>query len=57
VKIEVKGAQSILQVHGAAQPCLIVNGLKLGARRGAVALWVGTGTEAYFTNLQVRSGN
>lgn len=57
VKIEVKGDQARLYVHGAAQPCLIVNGLKLGARRGAVALWVGPGTEAYFTNLQVRSGN
>lgn len=35
VKIEVKGAQAMREVHGAAQPCLIVNGRKSGARRGA----------------------
>jgi len=52
-KIVVRGARAELYVHGAAQPCLIVKDLKLGDVPGAVALWVGPGTEAYFANLKV----
>ena len=52
-KIVVKGRRAELYVHDAAQPCLIVKDLKLGDAAGAVALWVGPGTEAYFTNLKV----
>ena len=52
-KIVVKGARAELYVHDAAQPCLIVKDLKLGDAAGAVALWVGPGTDAYFTNLKV----
>ena len=52
-RIVVKGARAELYVHGATQPCLIVNDLKLGDAAGAIALWVGPGTEAYFTNLKV----
>ena len=52
-KIVVKGTRAELYVHDAAQPCLIVQDLKLGDAAGAVALWVGPGTEAYFTNLKV----
>jgi hypothetical protein len=52
-RIVVKGARAELYVHDAAQPCLIVKDLKLGDAAGAVALWVGPGTEAYFTNLKV----
>ena len=36
-----------------AQPCLIVNDMKLGDSEGAVALWVGPGTEGYFANLKI----
>ncbi len=39
--------------HNAAQPCLIVNDLKLDPRTGAVALWIGPGTEGYFSNLKI----
>jgi hypothetical protein len=42
-----------LYVHGAAEPCLIVNDLKLGDSSGAVALWIGPGTEGYFTGLAI----
>jgi hypothetical protein len=42
-----------LFVHGAAEPCLIVNDMKLGDTEGAVALWVGPGTEGYFANLKI----
>src|ERR1017187_3357412 len=52
-KIVVKGIRAELYVHDAAQPCLIVKDLKLGDAAGAVALWVGPGTEAWFTNLKV----
>jgi hypothetical protein len=48
-----KTVQSELYVHGAAQPCLIVKDLKLGDVTGAIALWVGPGTEAHFANLKV----
>ena len=52
-KIEVEGRRARLFVHGAEQPCLIVNDLKLEPKEGAVALWVGPGTEGYFSNLKV----
>jgi hypothetical protein len=55
-KIVVDGRSARLYVHGAAQPCLIVDDLKLDPAEGAVALWVGPGTEAYFANLQIREG-
>jgi hypothetical protein len=52
-KIEVEGRKARLYVHGADQPCLIVNDLKLDPRDGGVALWVGPGTEGYFSNLKI----
>jgi hypothetical protein len=52
-KIEVEGRKARLYVHGAEQPCLIVNDLKLEPREGGVALWVGPGTEGYFSNLKI----
>ena len=52
-KIEVDGRRARLYVHGAEQPCLIVNDLQLEPREGAVALWVGPGTEGYFANLKI----
>jgi hypothetical protein len=53
LKVEVRGAKARLYVHGAPQPVLVVNDLKLGDSKGAVALWIGVGTEAYFTNLRL----
>lgn len=52
VRIEVEGTQARLFVHGAAQPALIVNDLKMGTRRGTIALWIGEGTVAYFRNVK-----
>jgi hypothetical protein len=57
VRIEVSGSRARLFVHRAGQPCLIVNDLKFPVRPGAVALWVGPGTEAHFANLQIKNGN
>lgn len=53
VKVVVSGRDARLFVHGAEQPTLIVNDLKLDATTGAVALWIGPGTEAHFANLKV----
>lgn len=55
IKIVVVGTKASLYVNGAHQPCLIVNDLKLGETHGQVALWTGSNTEAYFSNLTVRS--
>jgi hypothetical protein len=52
-KIEVEGRKARLYVHGAEQPCLIVNDLKLEPRDGGVALWLGSSTEGYFSNLKI----
>jgi hypothetical protein len=53
-RITVEGTKARLYVHGAAHPCLIVNDLKLGDSSGDVALWIGPGTEGYFSGLQIR---
>jgi hypothetical protein len=53
IKIEVSGVKARLYVNDAPQPVLVVNDLKLGESRGAVALWIGVGTEAYFSDLRV----
>jgi len=37
----------------AEQPALVVKDLKRGRARGAVALWIGEGTEAFFRNLTI----
>ena len=53
VRIEVEGARAQLYVNGAEQPSLIVNDLKLGGEAGAIGLWIGPGTDAYFSDLVV----
>jgi hypothetical protein len=57
IKIVVAGTKARLYVNGAAQPCLIVNDLKLGDTHGQVALWTGSNSEAYFSNLTVAPQN
>ena len=54
-RITVEGTKALLYVHGASQPCLIVNDLKLGDSSGGVALWIGPGTEGYFTGLEIKA--
>jgi len=53
IKIEVHGDKARLYVNGAAQPTLIVNDLKHGQSKGAIALWIGPGVVAHFANLTV----
>jgi hypothetical protein len=54
IRIVVSGIQAQLYVNGAEQPCLVVNDLKLGETRGQIALWIGAGTEAYFSTVVVK---
>jgi hypothetical protein len=54
IRIEVRGDHARLFVHGQSQPTLIVNDLKSGAEgRGAVALWIDSGTIAHFRAVRV----
>ena len=53
VKIVLAGGKARLYVHGAEQPCLIVNDLKLPPAKGAIGLWAGPGTDGYFANLRL----
>jgi hypothetical protein len=55
IRIVVSGTRAQLYVNGAEQPCLIVNDLKLGVTQGQIALWIGLGTEAYFSTVVVKS--
>jgi hypothetical protein len=54
IKIVVSGIRAQLYVNGAEQPCLIVNDLKLGETEGRIALWIGAGTEAHFSEIRVK---
>jgi len=40
-----------------AQPCLIVNDLKLGDSSGGVAIWIGPDTEGYFGGLEIKAAS
>lgn len=53
VKIEVRGEKARLYVNGVEQPTLLVNDLKQGQSKGAIAFWVGPGTLAHFANLRI----
>jgi len=57
MKIEVHGTNAKLYVDGAAQPCLIVNDLKLGDSRGQIGLWAFIATDAYFSNLKITNAD
>jgi len=53
MRVEVAGTSARLFVHEAPQPALVVTDLKLGTAGGGVALWIGAGTEGFFSNLRV----
>jgi hypothetical protein len=53
IKVEVNGFKARFYVNDSPQPVLVVNDLKHGDSQGAVALWIGMGTEAYFANLRI----
>src|SRR5262245_38223787 len=51
MKIEVQGVKARLFVHDSEPPTLVVNDLKQGDAKGAIALWIGPGAVAHFSNL------
>lgn len=53
MRIVVSGNKAKLYVHGAAQPTLVVNDLKLGPGSGGIALAIGPGTIGHFANVTV----
>ena len=54
IRIEVRGTKARLFVNGGTQPTLIVNDVKTGPDgRGAIALWIDTGTIAHFRDVRV----
>jgi hypothetical protein len=53
VRVHVSGTRATLYANGATQPTLIVNDLKLAPKSGAVALWIGQDTDAWFRDLRV----
>ena len=53
VRIDVRGEKARLYVNGVEQPTLLVNDLKQGQSKGAIALWIGTGTVAHFANVRI----
>lgn len=54
LRIDVEGTTARFYLHGAAQPALVVNDLKLGTEGGGIGLWIGPGTEGYFDRLRIR---
>jgi hypothetical protein len=57
MKIVVKDRQAKLYLHGATQPCLIVNDLKRGITSGGVGLWADQHVDGYFRNLKITANN
>lgn len=58
MRIIVEGEQAILYVDDAEQPTLIINDLKHGPdMSGAVALWIGEGTDGYFSNIKIMNAH
>ena len=58
IKIDVRGNGARLFVHDNDQPTLIVNDVKTGPQgKGAIALWLDSGTIAHFRNLRVTPAN
>lgn len=53
VRVVVEGRKARLFVHDATHPTLIVNDLKLDAPSGGIGLFIGQGTEAYFSSLEI----
>ena len=53
-RLEIDGKIALLYLNHSDHPVFIVNDLKLGEGTGRIALWVGPGTEAYFSEITVK---
>ncbi len=56
LKIVVEGRKAKLYVDNQTQPTLIVSEMLNENTSGGIALWVGGGTDAYFSNLRITKG-
>jgi hypothetical protein len=54
IRVVVSGNEARLFVHGSEQPVLIVKDMKHGESNGRIALWIGSGTEAWFSSVTVK---
>src|SRR5262252_8300812 len=54
VRIQIAGTKALLFVSGSPQPVLVVNDLRHGVSSGQVGLWIGNGTEAFFSSIRIR---
>lgn len=52
-KVVVVDESAELFINNSSQPCLVVTDLKLGKRKGSIALWTEVGTDAYFKDLVI----
>lgn len=52
-RIVVSGTKAQLFLGAANQPSLVINDLKHGDLSGEVALWIGPGTVAHFSNIRI----
>ena len=52
-RIVVFGTKAQLFLGAADQPSLVINDLKHGDLSGGIALWIGPGTVAHFSNLRI----
>lgn len=53
VKVQFEGSSARLYVADSDQPVLLVHDLKQPVDAGAIALWIGPGTIAYFSDLSL----
>jgi hypothetical protein len=56
LKIVVEGRKAKLYVYNQSQPTLIVSEMLNKITSGGIALWVGGGTDAYFSQLKITKG-
>jgi hypothetical protein len=52
-KLVVSGRTARLYLQGSSEPTLLIDDLRNAPIRGAVGLWLGPMTEAYFSNLRI----
>jgi hypothetical protein len=55
MKIVVEEKKLLLFVNQAKHPTLIVKDPKSNLTEGSIALWIGPGTEGYFSNLKIKN--
>ncbi len=55
VRLEVSGTSARVYVNDAETPCLVVNDLKHGSRKGSVGVWTGNTSGGTFANFTMKA--